>query len=67
MAYAGDGSITIVHPSGTTVVDAAVEHADDPAKARAIHGAVYRTARRLFEGHVFYRSTQTPALAKRSA
>jgi 2-methylaconitate cis-trans-isomerase PrpF len=67
MARAGSGPITIAHPSGTTVVDAAVEHADDPAQARAIHGAVYRTSRRLFEGSVFYRDTGTPALAKRSA
>lgn len=67
MARAGDGPITIAHPSGTTVVDAAVEHADDPAKARAIHGAVYRTTRRLFEGNVFYRNDRTTALAKRSA
>jgi 2-methylaconitate cis-trans-isomerase PrpF len=55
MAEVGDGPITVAHPSGATVVDAAVEHADDPARARAIHGAVYRTARRLFEGQVFYR------------
>lgn len=54
LARADAGSITVAHPSGTTVVDAAVEHANDPARARAIHGAVYRTARRLFEGHVFY-------------
>jgi 2-methylaconitate cis-trans-isomerase PrpF len=55
LAKVGDGPITVAHPSGATVVDAAVEHADDPARARAIHGAVYRTARRLFEGQVFYR------------
>jgi 2-methylaconitate isomerase len=67
MARAGDGPITIAHPSGTTVVDAAVEHADAPEKARAIHGTVYRTTRRLFEGSVFYRAAQTTALARRSA
>ncbi|WP_247439112.1 2-methylaconitate cis-trans isomerase PrpF family protein [Bradyrhizobium sp. 44] len=67
MARAGDGPIVIAHPSGTTVVDAAVEHADAPAKARAIHGAVYRTARRLFEGNVFYRTAKTAAQARRSA
>jgi 2-methylaconitate cis-trans-isomerase PrpF len=67
MARAGDGPITIAHPSGTTVVDAAVEHADEPAKARAIYGAVYRTARRLFEGNVFYRTAKTAAQARRSA
>jgi 2-methylaconitate cis-trans-isomerase PrpF len=67
MARPGDGPITIAHPSGTTVVDAAVENADDPAKARAIHGAVYRTARRLFEGSVFYRAAKSTAQARRSA
>jgi len=55
LAKVGDGPITVAHPSGATVVDASVAHADDPARARAIHGAVYRTARRLFEGQVFYR------------
>ena len=67
MARSGDGPITVAHPSGTTVVDAAVAHADDPAHARAVHGAVYRTARRLFEGNVFYRTPQTAAHARRSA
>jgi 2-methylaconitate isomerase len=67
MARSGDGPITIAHPSGTTVVDAAVDHADNPAKARAIHGAVYRTARQLFEGDVFYRVASTTALARRRA
>ncbi|SEF47954.1 2-methylaconitate cis-trans isomerase PrpF family protein [Bosea lathyri] len=61
LAWAGDGPITVAHPSGATVVDAAVENADDPARARAVHGAVYRTARRLFEGQVFY---QAPRLAQ---
>jgi 2-methylaconitate isomerase len=67
MGRPGDGPITIAHPSGTTVVDAAVEHADDPARARAIHGAVYRTARHLFEGNVFYRSPQTVAAMRKAA
>jgi 2-methylaconitate cis-trans-isomerase PrpF len=67
LARAGDGPITIAHPSGTTVVDAAVEHADDPATARAIHGAVYRTARHLFEGNVFYRTAKAPLRSRRSA
>lgn len=67
VARPGDGPITIAHPSGTTVVDAAVEHADDPARARAIHGAVYRTARHLFEGNVFYRSPQTVAAMRKAA
>jgi 2-methylaconitate cis-trans-isomerase PrpF len=61
LARAGDGPITVAHPSGATVVDAAVDNADDPARARAVHGAVYRTARRLFEGQVFY---QAPRMAQ---
>lgn len=52
---AGEGPITIAHPSGLIVVDAEVDHADDPARAHARHGALYRTARRLFDGHVYYR------------
>jgi 2-methylaconitate isomerase len=67
LARAGNGPITIAHPSGTTVVDAAVEHSEVPAKARAIHGAVYRTARRLFEGSVFYRTALTFAQARKTA
>ncbi|CAN7345536.1 PrpF family protein [Bosea sp. LjRoot9] len=59
LAQGQEAPITIAHPSGTTVVDAAVEHADDPARAHAVHGAVYRTARRLFEGKVFYKTPQT--------
>jgi 2-methylaconitate cis-trans-isomerase PrpF len=55
LAAAGQGAIRIAHPSGLIVVDAEVEHAGDPARARAVHGAVYRTTRRLFEGHVLYR------------
>lgn len=54
MARIDDGPITVAHPSGTTVVDAKVENAGDPARARAVHGAVYRTARRLFDGQVYY-------------
>lgn len=49
----GDGPIRIGHPSGMTLVDAAVVEAGGELKA--LHGAVYRTARRLFEGAVIYR------------
>lgn len=50
----GDGPIRIGHASGTTQVDAAVS--DGPNETlRAEYGAVYRTARRLFEGSVVYR------------
>jgi 2-methylaconitate cis-trans-isomerase PrpF len=51
----GEGAIRIGHASGTTVVDALVEFAPD-GTAHADHGAVFRTARRLFEGHVVYRA-----------
>lgn len=52
---APSGPIRIGHPSGTTVVDAAVA-ADAAGRTwRAEYGAVYRSARRLFEGSVFYR------------
>ncbi|MDQ8728279.1 PrpF domain-containing protein [Bradyrhizobium sp. LHD-71] len=61
LARPGDGPIAVAHPSGITIVDAAVENADDPARVRAIHGAVYRTARKLFEGQVFY---QPPRMAQ---
>jgi 2-methylaconitate cis-trans-isomerase PrpF len=44
------GAIRIGHPSGTLLVDAEV------ANGKAEWGAVYRTARRLFEGAVLYRS-----------
>jgi 2-methylaconitate cis-trans-isomerase PrpF len=55
LSSAKSGPISVSHPSGVTVVDAELEHAADPAQARAIHGAVYRTTRRLFEGSVLYR------------
>lgn len=44
------GSIRIGHPSGTLEVDAEVSERD--GHPHAVYGAVYRTARRLFEGHV---------------
>ena len=49
----GEGPTRIGHPSGMTLVDAAVAEADGELKA--LHGAVYRTARRLFEGAVVWR------------
>ncbi len=45
------GPIRIAHPSGVTMVDAALN-----AAGEAEYGAVYRTARRLFEGNVLYRA-----------
>ena len=46
---AGQGPIRIGHASGTTQVDASV------VDGHAVHGAVYRSARRLMEGQVVYR------------
>ena len=51
---AEEGPIRIGHASGTTVVDAEVGQSPDGAP-HAVQGAVYRTARRLFEGNVVYR------------
>lgn len=50
---AGEGPTRIGHPSGMTLVDAAVTDRD--GELTALHGAVYRTARRLFEGTVVWR------------
>lgn len=44
-----EGAIRIAHPSGVTMVDAAIG-----LDGEALHGAVYRTARRLFEGNVLF-------------
>lgn len=55
LCRAGEGPIRIGHASGTILVDAAVsETADGGPKAE--YGAVYRSARRLFEGSVLYRT-----------
>lgn len=50
-----DGPIRIAHPSGVTLVDAGVS-SDGPGAVKADYGAVYRSARRLFEGNVVYRT-----------
>ena len=47
------GPVRIAHPSGVTLVDARVSAGEGDA-LRAEFGAVYRTARRLFEGNVVY-------------
>ena len=49
------GPIRIGHASGTTVVDAEVVVRENE-EPEALTGAVYRTARRLFEGNVIYRA-----------
>ena len=51
LCAASEGPIRIAHPSGVTIVDAALN-----AAGEAEYGAVYRTARRLFEGRVVYRA-----------
>jgi 2-methylaconitate cis-trans-isomerase PrpF len=51
---AAAGPIRIAHASGVTLVDASVSARADGVKAE--YGAVYRTARRLFEGNVVYRA-----------
>ncbi len=53
LCNAAVGPIRIGHASGTTLVDAAVN-----ARGEAEYGAVYRTARRLMEGSVFYRERE---------
>jgi 2-methylaconitate cis-trans-isomerase PrpF len=54
LCRASDGPIRIAHPSGAILVDALVEQraGEEPV---AKYGAVYRSARRLFEGSVIYR------------
>lgn len=47
------GPLTFSHPSGTILVDA--EAAERGGQWEAISGSVYRTARKLFSGAVFYR------------
>lgn len=51
---ATSGPIRIGHPSGTILVDASVTEGPG-GDIMADFGAVYRTARRLFEGAVLYR------------
>jgi 2-methylaconitate cis-trans-isomerase PrpF len=55
LCRASSGPIRIGHPSGTTLVDAAVAPDAAGRTLRAEYGAVYRSARRLFEGSVLYR------------
>jgi 2-methylaconitate cis-trans-isomerase PrpF len=53
------GPTRIAHPSGVTLVDAGVSVSAAGA-VQADYGAVYRSARRLFEGHVVYRKPEWP-------
>lgn len=54
LVRAGAATLRIGHPSGVTVVDADVVSGPFGPEARA--ATVYRTARRLFEGHVRVRA-----------
>lgn len=58
LCTATEAPIRIGHASGTTSVDARVtERADGTFHAE--YGAVFRTARRLFEGNVLYQSKES--------
>ena len=48
-----EGPIRIGHASGTILVDATV------TDGKALNGAVFRSARRLFEGNVLYRISES--------
>jgi hypothetical protein len=56
LCSASSGPIRIGHSSGTTMVDAAVAADVTGGALRAKYGAVYRSARRLFDGSVLYRA-----------
>lgn len=45
--------IRIAHPSGVIVVDAAVSH--DESSCEVLSATIYRTARKLFAGEVYFR------------
>jgi 2-methylaconitate cis-trans-isomerase PrpF len=52
------GPTRIAHPSGVTLVDAGVSVSGPGGAVKADYGAVYRSARRLFEGSVVYRKPE---------
>jgi 2-methylaconitate isomerase len=52
----GASQIRIGHASGVIVVDAKVTSSGETPEPHAEYGAVYRTARRLFEGRVLYQA-----------
>ena len=52
LARQDDEPLTIAHPSGLISVDAAVSCGEDGVP-HIQHGTVFRTARMLFDGHVF--------------
>lgn len=54
----GEGQIRIAHASGVIVVDAKITGTETGGEAHAEYAAVYRTARRLFDGRVYYQSSR---------
>jgi 2-methylaconitate cis-trans-isomerase PrpF len=52
----GASQIRIAHASGVIVVDAKIGQAKGGSQPHAEYAAVYRTARRLFDGRVHYRA-----------
>jgi 2-methylaconitate isomerase len=52
----GASQIRIAHASGIIVVDAKIDQAKGAGQPHAEYAAVYRTARRLFDGRVHYRT-----------
>jgi 2-methylaconitate cis-trans-isomerase PrpF len=52
----GANGLRIGHASGITVVDARLKNATADREPEAEYAAVYRTARRLFEGRVLFQS-----------
>lgn len=66
LATAADSkALRIAHPSGVVLVDAKVE--PEGNSFRALYGAIYRTARRLFDGFVYYQAKTAEAGAKKAA
>jgi 2-methylaconitate cis-trans-isomerase PrpF len=55
LCTATSGELVIGHASGTITVDAA----RDPDSGAVRHATILRTARRLFQGEVLYRTGET--------
>ena len=55
LARKSSGSLRIGHPSGVMAVDAEVT-GEASAHLEVRYGSVFRTARRLFDGHVYFQS-----------
>jgi len=57
-----ESDIRIIHPSGVMVVAASVRRKG--AEWFAEYGTIYRTQRRMFEGHVYVPASKVPGLVK---